>query len=68
MDSELFTRNEVVALMHDDTAAALKRIADFIEKYKMDWPESVQLLREISDEKDAQAIVVRLRDELNSKE
>ena len=59
-----FTRNETVALMHENEANAFRMIADHIERFKIDHEESVRLLREIADEKEAQAMVVSLRDNL----
>lgn len=60
-----YTRNEILDLMYRSEAANLKTIADYIEKHRLDWEESAQLIREISDEQDAQSVVVRLRDDLN---
>lgn len=59
-----YTDNEVIALMHQDTASALKKIADHIEKWKIGYQGTADFLREIADQKDAQAVVCRLRDEL----
>lgn len=65
MPNKEFTINDTVALMHEDTALAFRRLADFIEKYEMDWQETVEFMREIADNKEAQAIVVKLRDDIN---
>jgi len=61
-----FTQNEIAAMMHENTSIALRRIADFVEKFKMGWEESASLLREIADETEAQVVVVKLRDEINN--
>lgn len=60
----IFTQNETVALMHEDTATSLQLLADHIEKWQMERDEIIEYMREIADEKAAQAIVCRLRDEL----
>jgi hypothetical protein len=55
-----FTSNETLALMYENTADALRRIADYIEKWKHDNEQTVDLLREIADEHEAQSMVVSL--------
>ncbi len=57
-----FTDNEAIAAMHENTSNAFALVADYIEKWKLDYEETVKLLREISDEHDAQKMVVKLRD------
>lgn len=59
-----YTRNESVEMMNQNTANALKTIADLAEKQDMDSDELIDYLREISDEMEAQALVVSMRDEL----
>lgn len=59
-----FTINEMAGLMHENTAQALRKIADHVEKWEHSTAEIISLLREISDETDAQSLVCRLRDEL----
>ena len=66
MTDHAYTRNETLALMHEDSAYSLKAIADHIEKWQMERDEIVRLIREIADAKDAQSVVCRLRDEINS--
>jgi len=61
---DTFTRNESVEMMNQNTANALKTIADLAEKQEMDADELIDYLREISDEMEAQALVVSMRDEL----
>jgi hypothetical protein len=53
--------------MYENTADGLRKIADYVEKHKLDYIETAILLREISDEQDAQSIVVKLRDDLKNK-
>lgn len=57
-----FTDNEAVSAMHKNTSNAFLSMADYIEKWEMDYKEVVKLLREIADEQDAQSMVVKLRD------
>lgn len=59
-----FTENESVKMMHQNTAQALKSIADLAEREEMDGKELVDYLIEIADEMEAQALVVSMRDEL----
>lgn len=59
-----FTENEITALIHEQNAIALNHLADYIEKYQLNHEESAKLIRECSDELNAQAIVVKLRDNL----
>lgn len=61
---DTFTRNESVEMMNNNTADALKRIADLAEKQEMDADELIDYLRELSEELEAQALVVSMRDEL----
>lgn len=58
------TYNEIVAIMHKEGASMLRDIADHIEKWQHSTQEIVTLLREIADEKEAQSVVVKLRNEL----
>jgi hypothetical protein len=62
--SEHFTRNESTEMMCKNTSSSLSRIADFVEKHEYTGEQVVEYLREISDELEAQALVVSLRDEL----
>lgn len=59
-----WTRNECVEMMNANTAQALKKIADFVKKYEYDAETIIEYLIEVSDEMEAQALVVSLRDEL----
>jgi hypothetical protein len=61
---DTYTRNEAVEMMHKNTSDALKSIADFIEKEEYTGEMTVNYLREISEELEAQALVVAMRDEL----
>lgn len=63
-NSEHFTRNEAVEMMHKNSSNSLKQIADFVEKHEYTGEQTVEYLRELSDELEAQALVVSLRDEL----
>lgn len=60
-----WTRNEAVEMMHNNTANALKSIAQHCKKHNYNANEIIDLLIEASDEMEAQALVVSLRDELN---
>lgn len=59
-----FTRNETVALMHEDSAATLKSLVDFFKEWEVEREEIIEFMIEVSEEKAAQAVVCRLRDEL----
>jgi D-alanyl-D-alanine dipeptidase len=59
-----YTRNESVEMMHQNTANALKSIADFLEKHEYTGEMAIEYLREVSEELEAQALVVSMRDEL----
>jgi predicted transcriptional regulator len=59
-----FTRNQAVEMMNNNTANALKEIADHAKKIKMKKKELIDYLIELSEEMKAQAIVVSMRDEL----
>lgn len=61
---KVWTQNEAVEMMNSNTANALKSIADFAKKTKMNKKEIIDFLLETSEEMKAQAIVVSLRDEL----
>jgi len=56
--------NQIIGLMHEEGAYGLRQIADWIEKWQPSLPEIIEMLRNIADEKDAQSIVVNLRDKL----
>lgn len=59
-----WTKNEAIEMMHANTASALKKIADFVEKWDYSEKQIIDYLREIGSEMEAQALVVSLRDEL----
>jgi len=61
---EKFTGNEAIEMMHNNTATAFKKTADFFEKNEYDAEEAIAYLREVADEIEAQALVVSMRDEL----
>jgi len=56
------SKNEAIALMHENTSESLRKIARHIEEFEMEREVIVRLLLEISDEQDAQSVVVRLRE------
>lgn len=59
-----FTRNEVISLQHQERAGALRAIANHVEKHEYSSEQIIDLLREVADEAEAQAMVVDLRDQL----
>jgi len=59
-----WTQNEAVEMMNQNTANALKQIASHVKKWKMKKKEIIEYLIEISDEMEAQALVVSMRDEI----
>lgn len=61
---DVYTRNQSIEMMHQNTAMAFNRVANFFEKYKYDTEEICDFLRETAEEMDAQALVVSMRDEL----
>jgi hypothetical protein len=63
----VFTKNEAIVLMHQNTSEALIKLAEHIEKWQLDYKEAVKLLIETSDEIKGQSMVVELRDELGIK-
>jgi hypothetical protein len=67
MEEPVFTKNETVVLMHQNTSEALIQLADHIEKWQMDYRQVVNFLRETSDEIKGQSMAVALRDELGIK-
>lgn len=58
------SRNEVEALMHDERASAFRKVADHFKTFEFTIEEAIELMHEIADEAEAQAIVVRLRDQI----
>lgn len=60
-----YTRNQSVEMMHQNTANALNKIANLLEKHEFTGEMAIEYLREISEEMEAQALVVAMRDELN---
>lgn len=61
---ERFTDNEAVEMMHKNNSDSFKKVADFCEKHEYTGEMIVEYLREISEEIEAQALVVSMRDEL----
>lgn len=61
-----WTDNEVISFMHRERETALRAIANHVEKHEYDSIQIIELLREIADEAEAQAMVVDLRDQLNN--
>lgn len=59
-----WTNNQAVEMMHNNTANALKSIADFVRKHEYTAEEIIEYLNELSEEMKAQALVVAMRDEL----
>jgi hypothetical protein len=61
---KVFTENEWIAGRHAFLSWSLRKIADHCKKCEYDPDQIISFLREISDEHEAQEIVVKLRDEL----
>lgn len=61
---EKFTGNEAVEMMHNNTATAFKKVADFLDKNEYGVEQAIRFLRESAEEMEAQALVVSMRDEL----
>jgi hypothetical protein len=59
-----FTGNQAVEMMHQNTSNALRDIANLLENHEYTGEMAVDYLRELSDELQAQALVVSMRDEL----
>jgi hypothetical protein len=59
-----FSRNETVSLMHRNTANSIRALVDHAKKFKYKKEQIYELLLDIADELEAQAIVVELRDKL----
>lgn len=59
------TDNEAIEMMHNHVAFAYRSVADFFEKHQMHYKDVVKFLRDAADDSEAQAMVVKLRDELN---
>lgn len=59
-----YTKNEVLELMYEDKAYALRALADHFDKFKDEYTieKIVSYLRELADEQEAQTIVIQLRD------
>lgn len=65
MDKQ-FDKNQVLGLMHENSAFALYKIADHIEKWKMTWEETVQFLRETADLHESQSMLCEVKEQLNT--
>jgi len=61
-----WTNNEAIEMMHTSTAKALQGIAEFVKNNEFSSDEIVEFLLEISEAMLAQAVVVRLRDQLKT--
>lgn len=64
-DTTGWTKNEIIAFGLECSAQAINDIADFVEEHVRSRQELIDLLRECADEQYAQAVVVKLRDEIN---
>lgn len=62
-----FSENEALAMMHQNTAQALEKIADHIEAFDLGTSRVVELLRDFKEEILAQAHVCQVRDMINNK-
>lgn len=61
---KVFTENEWIAGRHEFLSWSLRKLVDHFEMCNFSAEEINKYLREISDEHEAQEMVVRLRDEL----
>lgn len=59
-----WTNNDAIEMMHSNTSTALKAIVETIKKGGLTKKEIIELLIEISEILEAQAITVSLRSEL----
>lgn len=59
-----YTANEIISLLHKNTARYLRDIAKHIQTHQQTTEQIIQLLLESADELDAQSMVVELRDTL----
>lgn len=60
---KMWTKNEAIEMMHSNTSNALKAIADAVKRWEYDADEIIDYLIELSEDMEAQALVVTLRDE-----
>lgn len=59
-----WTDNEAIEMMHNNTSKALKSIAEFAIKNDYTAEDIINFLLETGEEMAAQALVVKMRDEL----
>lgn len=61
---DTYTRNQSVEMMHQNTANAFNKTADFFEREEYTGEMAIEYLRDTAKELEAQALVVSMRDEL----
>lgn len=61
---DTYTRNQSVEMMHQNTANAFKKTADFFEREGYTGEDAIDYLRETAEVLEAQSLVVSMRDEL----
>lgn len=64
---ELFTKNESLEMMYNNTSKSFKTVIENIKDNNLSSFEIVELLNEICDNLEAQSMVVNLRDNLNNR-
>lgn len=61
---DTYTRNQCVEMMHQNTAMAFNKTADFFEREEYTGEMAIEYLRDTAEQMEAQVIVVSMRDEL----
>lgn len=61
---DTYTRNQSVEMMHQNTANAFNKTADFFEREEYTGEMAIEYLRDTAEQLEAQALVVAMRDEL----
>lgn len=67
MADKKWTDNEAIEMMHSNTAKAFKSVANYARNHSLSKKEIIDFLIETAEEMEAQAIVVKNRDELGYK-
>lgn len=62
-----YSKNELMIIVHQDSAYALRDIADFIEKNDLPISEAIKLMREMAELKEAEAQSLQLQEDMGLK-